>query len=214
MSWLIKYLSHSNFNTRSPDSVLVRSYLIATVLTKFWCSIDAAQKQMALNFELVVSDQLFSVVLASYKWFKISAPGVRRWHLWQLECIICCYSALATSRIFSTKLKFLAHSGKGQNRHQDNGDCLERFSSFSLFSWFIVCTLRNLAGSQLDRAVVDGIETLAQMSGGLDKKETLHSGSKVFLNLDAPGYICGMLGGRLQFLSVHHWIKIQTKNHG
>ena len=32
---------------------------------------------MALNFELVVSDQLFSVVLAAYKWFKISAPGVQ-----------------------------------------------------------------------------------------------------------------------------------------
>ena len=55
VSWLIKYLSHSNFNTRSPDSVLVRSYLFATVLTKFGCSIDAAQKQMALNFELVVT---------------------------------------------------------------------------------------------------------------------------------------------------------------
>ena len=118
------------------------------------------------------------------------------------------FSALATSRIFSTKLKFLTHSGKGQNRHQDNGDCLERFSSFSLFSWFIVCTLRNLAGSQLDRAVVDGIETLAQMSGGLDKKGTWHIGAKVFLKLDAIGYICGMLAGRLQFWSVHHWIKI------
>ena len=30
----------------------------------FGCSIDASQQQMALNFELVVSDQLFSVVLA------------------------------------------------------------------------------------------------------------------------------------------------------
>ena len=34
---------------------------------EFGCSIDAAQQQMALNFELVVSDQLFSVVLAAYK---------------------------------------------------------------------------------------------------------------------------------------------------
>ena len=33
----------------------------------FGCSINAAQQQMALNFELVVSDQLFSVVLAVYK---------------------------------------------------------------------------------------------------------------------------------------------------
>ena len=33
----------------------------------FKCSIDAAQQRMALNFELVVSDQLFAVVLATYK---------------------------------------------------------------------------------------------------------------------------------------------------
>ena len=31
---------------------------------------------MALNFELVISNQLFSIVLASCKRFKISAPGV------------------------------------------------------------------------------------------------------------------------------------------
>ena len=49
------------------------------------------------------------------------------------------------------------------------------------------------AGSQLDRAVVDGIETLAQMSGGLDKKGTWHIGAKVFLKLDAPGWVCGVL---------------------
>ena len=37
------------------------------------------------------------------------------------------------------------------------------------------------AGSQLDRAVVDGIETLAQMSGGLDKKGTMaHWGQSLF----------------------------------
>jgi len=45
------------------------------------CSIDATQQQMALNFELVVSDQLFSVVLATSKCFKISAPGVGRRHM-------------------------------------------------------------------------------------------------------------------------------------
>ena len=43
---------------------------------QFRCSIDAAQQQMALNFESVVSDQLFSVVLATYKWFKRYAPLV------------------------------------------------------------------------------------------------------------------------------------------
>ena len=51
---------------------------------KFGCSIDTAQQQMALNFELVVSDQFFSVVLAVYKWFKINASGGRRRHMWQL----------------------------------------------------------------------------------------------------------------------------------
>ena len=51
----------------------------------FGYSIDAAQQRMALNFELVVSDQLFSVVSAAYKWFKIRTPGVRRRHMWQLD---------------------------------------------------------------------------------------------------------------------------------
>ena len=36
-------------------------------MEQFGCSIEAAQQQMALNFELVVSNQLFSVVLAAYK---------------------------------------------------------------------------------------------------------------------------------------------------
>ena len=45
----------------------------------------------------------------------------------------------------------------------------------------VCCTLRNLTGSQLDRAVVDGIEILAQMSGGLDKKGTMaHWGQSLF----------------------------------
>ena len=43
---------------------------------------------MVLNFELVVSDQLFSVVLAAYKWFKISAPVVGWQHMWQLDLSI------------------------------------------------------------------------------------------------------------------------------
>ena len=46
-----------------------------------------SQQQMALNFELFVSDQLFSVVLASCKWFKISAPGVGMRHMWQLDTL-------------------------------------------------------------------------------------------------------------------------------
>ena len=36
----------------------------------FGCSIDTAQQQMVLNFELVVSNQLFLAVLVTYKWFK------------------------------------------------------------------------------------------------------------------------------------------------
>ena len=58
---------------------------ICNVQGVFRCSIDAAQQQMALYFEFVVSDQFFSVVLATYKWFKISAPGVWRQHMWQLD---------------------------------------------------------------------------------------------------------------------------------
>jgi hypothetical protein len=56
-----------------------------TLIFQFGCSIDAVKQQMALNFELVVSNQLFSVLLAAYKWFKISAPGVVRRHMWQLD---------------------------------------------------------------------------------------------------------------------------------
>ena len=37
----------------------------------FGCHIDTTRWYMALNFELVVSDQLFSVVLVTDKWFKI-----------------------------------------------------------------------------------------------------------------------------------------------
>jgi hypothetical protein len=37
------------------------------LFNKSFSSIDAAHQQMALNFELVVSEQLSSVVLAAYK---------------------------------------------------------------------------------------------------------------------------------------------------
>ena len=33
---------------------------------EFGCHIDAAEQQRTLNFELVVSDQLFSVILVPY----------------------------------------------------------------------------------------------------------------------------------------------------
>ena len=51
----------------------------------FGCSTAVLKQQMALNFELVASNQLFSVVLACCKWFKISAPGVEMPHMWQLD---------------------------------------------------------------------------------------------------------------------------------
>jgi hypothetical protein len=47
----------------------------------FGCSTAALKQQMALNFELIVSNQLFSVVLASCKCFKISAPGIKMRHM-------------------------------------------------------------------------------------------------------------------------------------
>ena len=57
------------------------------IFLQFGCSTAALKQQMALNFELVVSDQLFTVVLASCKWFKISAPGVEMRHMWQLDLL-------------------------------------------------------------------------------------------------------------------------------
>ena len=43
---------------------LMRYFVILEVL--FGCHIEAAEQQRALNFELVVSDQLFSVILVAY----------------------------------------------------------------------------------------------------------------------------------------------------
>ena len=50
--------------------LLVISHLNFCLLMKklkFRCYIDAAEQQRALNFELVASGQLFSVVLVAYK---------------------------------------------------------------------------------------------------------------------------------------------------
>ena len=51
----------------------------------FGCSIDDFQQQMALNLEIVVRDQLFSVVLAAHKRFNIRAPSIGRRHMRQLD---------------------------------------------------------------------------------------------------------------------------------
>ena len=55
-----------------------------------------SEQQRAMHFESLVSDYLFSVVLAAYKWFKISAPGVQRRHMWQLDknLTLLCWPAL------------------------------------------------------------------------------------------------------------------------
>ena len=41
---------------------------------KFGCHIDATEQQRALNFQLVVSDQLFSLIIVAYNKFKIQRP--------------------------------------------------------------------------------------------------------------------------------------------
>ena len=41
---------------------------------EFRCHIDAAEQQRALNFALVVSDQLFLVILVAYNEYKIQRP--------------------------------------------------------------------------------------------------------------------------------------------
>ena len=40
-------------------------------MIEFVCHIDATEQKRALNFEFVVSDQLFSVILVTYNYFKI-----------------------------------------------------------------------------------------------------------------------------------------------
>ena len=45
----------------------VSFFIKSSKIPKFGCSTAALKQQMALNFELVVNDQLFTVVLASCK---------------------------------------------------------------------------------------------------------------------------------------------------
>ena len=48
---------------------MIACYLVLDPKKGIWqfgCHIDAAEQQRALNFELVVSDQLFSVILVTY----------------------------------------------------------------------------------------------------------------------------------------------------
>ena len=79
------YLVFARTLAEYPNHFLLASTIPNKQAYKLGCSIDAAQQQMTLNFELVVSNQLFSVVLATYKWLKISAPGVGRRYMWQLD---------------------------------------------------------------------------------------------------------------------------------
>jgi hypothetical protein len=70
---------YGQFLPKNERKQVVLWSVLCLFLLLLGCSIDAAQQQMALNFELVVSNQLFSVVLAAFH-FKISAPGVGRRH--------------------------------------------------------------------------------------------------------------------------------------
>ena len=82
----VKFSIHSKeLNMYHSNSFFLQKYFLCKKMDPFGCSTAASQQQMALNFELVVNDQLFSVVLASCKWFKISAPGVVMRHMWQLD---------------------------------------------------------------------------------------------------------------------------------
>ena len=60
---VLTYLSLEGTNKQYIDTELPNYYLVLLGLKfPFGCHIDAAEQQRALNFELVVSDQLFSVI--------------------------------------------------------------------------------------------------------------------------------------------------------
>ena len=54
---------------------------------EFGCHIDAAEQQRALNFELVVSDQLFSVIFSLLQLIQNSAPSVARRHQCDIQIL-------------------------------------------------------------------------------------------------------------------------------
>ena len=68
----------ASFDSRRHSDLFSRLYLISyektnlktlfifEIYLQFGCHIDATKQQRALNFELVVSDQLFSVILVAY----------------------------------------------------------------------------------------------------------------------------------------------------
>ena len=95
---------------------------------KFGCRIDTAQQQMALNFELVVSDQFFSVPLVAHTCSKFSAIYYRvvsiRIHkivpkfktknvrtqnnsIWTTQCTIKCISNIILPQLFCYILAWL-----------------------------------------------------------------------------------------------------------
>jgi hypothetical protein len=59
----------SGCNTRKGNIRESKARFISNFV--FGCQIDATKQQRALNFELVVSNQLFSVILVTYNYFKI-----------------------------------------------------------------------------------------------------------------------------------------------
>ena len=62
---------HSHVH-KSPT--LSRDNYIITTLIESKCQTYAAKQQRVLNFELVVRDQFFSVILVAYNQFKIQRP--------------------------------------------------------------------------------------------------------------------------------------------
>ena len=55
------------------SKIILNVWLEIYAIYVFGCSIDAAQQQIALNFELVVSNQLFSVTQNKHPWCSAAA---------------------------------------------------------------------------------------------------------------------------------------------
>ena len=74
----------------------------------FRCHTAASQQQMALNFELVGTDENNWEKLVAYKQFKISAPGVGMQRKWQLDGLS--FWSLAQSQTLNSELSHRLYS--------------------------------------------------------------------------------------------------------
>ena len=119
----------------------------------FGCSIDAPKQQMALNFEWVVSDQLFSVLLVVYKWFKISAPGVVGRHMWQLDkttvfrpvccLVILCCDSIGLQNCRSSNFSSHQHMTVQQKKHKWSQ--LRHLHEYFILPDGITCKVQNFS---------------------------------------------------------------------